>query len=213
VCFIVHSSQDHLRTGTRDLDHPISCRCKKTPMVGALGKEICSVLFLDEVLMVPSSSIAVAANCERLTCGGFSLGEPVCLRNFEFITNYFNGLSLSHKRGNEGAIFVGSTHNGASTPQWAMIEDSPEEFLATSSGEGSFSHLSPRWQSMEAHVAPTTTTIWKENALATMTFPPQTAVPGPKTNHPSERHRDHHEGQPAQFGTRHPHVELGSASK
>jgi hypothetical protein len=116
VCFIVHSSQDHLRTGTRDLDHPISYRCKKTPMVGALGKEICSVLFLDEVLMVPSSSIVVAANCERLTCSGFSLGEPVCLRNFEFITNYFNGLSLSRRRGNEGTVFVGSTHNGASTP-------------------------------------------------------------------------------------------------
>jgi hypothetical protein len=30
VCFVVlHSSQDHLGIGTRDLDHPISCRCKK----------------------------------------------------------------------------------------------------------------------------------------------------------------------------------------
>jgi hypothetical protein len=29
VCFIVCSSQDHLGTGTHDLDQPISCRCKK----------------------------------------------------------------------------------------------------------------------------------------------------------------------------------------
>jgi hypothetical protein len=30
VCFVVlHSSQDHLRIGTRDLDYPISYRCKK----------------------------------------------------------------------------------------------------------------------------------------------------------------------------------------
>jgi hypothetical protein len=26
---VLCSSKDHLRTGTYDLDHPISCRCKK----------------------------------------------------------------------------------------------------------------------------------------------------------------------------------------
>jgi hypothetical protein len=39
--------------------------------------------------------------------------EPVRLGNFEFITDYFGGLSLSPRRGNEGAIFVGLTHSGA----------------------------------------------------------------------------------------------------
>jgi hypothetical protein len=35
VCFIVlHSSQNYLKTGTRDLDHSISCWCKKTPTLG-----------------------------------------------------------------------------------------------------------------------------------------------------------------------------------
>jgi hypothetical protein len=30
VCFVVlHSSQDHLRIGMHDLDHPVSCWCKK----------------------------------------------------------------------------------------------------------------------------------------------------------------------------------------
>jgi hypothetical protein len=44
--------------------------------------------------MVPSSTITVAADGERLTCGGFSLGVTVHLGNFEFIANYFSGLSL-----------------------------------------------------------------------------------------------------------------------
>jgi hypothetical protein len=38
--------------------------------------------------------------------------EPAHLGNFEFIADYFCGLSLSPRRGNEGAIFVGLTHNG-----------------------------------------------------------------------------------------------------
>jgi hypothetical protein len=44
--------------------------------------------------MVPSSVITSAADGECLTCGGFSLGEPIHLGNFEFITAYFGGLSL-----------------------------------------------------------------------------------------------------------------------
>jgi hypothetical protein len=39
---------------------------------------------------------------------------------------------------------MGSTHSGASTPQWATIEDSAKEYLTTSSGEGGADHLSPR---------------------------------------------------------------------
>jgi hypothetical protein len=97
-----------------------------------------------DVPMVLSYAVIVAADGERLTCGGFSLGETVHLRNFEFITDYFGGLSLSPRRGDEGASFVGSTHNGASTAWWAMIEDSTEEFLTASSREGSFDLPSPR---------------------------------------------------------------------
>jgi hypothetical protein len=65
------------------------------------------VLFLDEVLMVPSSLITVAAEGECLTCGGFSLGKPVHHRNFEFITDYFRGLSLFPKRGQRRHHFRG----------------------------------------------------------------------------------------------------------
>jgi hypothetical protein len=121
--------------------------------------------------MVPPSSIAVAADGERLACGGFSLGKTVHLGNFEFIADYFGGLSVSPRRGNKGVTFVGLTHYGASTPQHATIEDSTEEFLIASSGEGSFSHPSPRRRSTWASLTPATTTTWKENALPTMIFP------------------------------------------
>jgi hypothetical protein len=48
--------------------------------------------------MVPSSVIIVATDGERLSCDGFCLGETIHLGNFEFITDYFNGLSLDMTR-------------------------------------------------------------------------------------------------------------------
>jgi hypothetical protein len=61
--------------------------------------------------MVPSSPIAITADGEHLACGGFSLGESISLGNFEFIADYFDGLSLSPRRGNEGAVLMGPTHS------------------------------------------------------------------------------------------------------
>jgi hypothetical protein len=77
--------------------------------------------------MVPSFAITVATDGERLTCGRFSLGEPVHLGNFEFVTDYFGGLSLSPRRDDSGTAFIGSTRCGASTLRWAMIEDSTKD--------------------------------------------------------------------------------------
>jgi hypothetical protein len=108
--------------------------------------------------MVPSCSIIIVADGERLTCDEFSLGEIIHLGNFEFITDYFGGLSLSPRRGDEGTTFVGSTRRGASTPRRATIEDSTEEFVMTSSGEGSFGQPSPRRRNMRASLNPATTT-------------------------------------------------------
>jgi hypothetical protein len=42
---VLYSSQDYLRTGTRDLNHPVLAGAK-TPTVGATGRGIYSVLFL-----------------------------------------------------------------------------------------------------------------------------------------------------------------------
>jgi hypothetical protein len=62
-----------------------SCRTRK----GYLQRA-----FSLDVPMVSSSAIIVAANSEQLMCSGFSLGETVCLGNFEFIADYFSSLSL-----------------------------------------------------------------------------------------------------------------------
>jgi hypothetical protein len=61
-----------------------------------------------------------------------------------------------------------------------IIEDSVEEFLTTSSGEGGFNLPSPRRHDMGALLAPITTTPWMENAPITQamtTVPPWIAVP------------------------------------
>jgi hypothetical protein len=86
--------------------------------------------------MVPFCAITVAAYSERLACGGFSLSETVHLGSFEFIADYFGGLSHSPKRGDSCATFMGLTCSGTPFSRRAMIEDSTEEFLTTSGGEG-----------------------------------------------------------------------------
>jgi hypothetical protein len=90
--------------------------------------------------MVPSCVITVVVDGERLTCSGFSLGKTIRLGRFEFIAD----LSLSPRRGDSGAAFMGSTHKGTPSSWRAMIEDSAEEFLKVSSREEGFGLPSPR---------------------------------------------------------------------
>jgi hypothetical protein len=127
---------------------------QKILTVATPGRWIFRVHVLWITQMVPSCSIIIATDGECPMCSGFSLAGPIHPKNFEFIANYFGSLSLSPRRGYEGAIFVGSTHNGASTPQWTTIEDSTEEFLTMSSGEGRFGHPSPRWHFMGGSLPP-----------------------------------------------------------
>jgi hypothetical protein len=115
--------------------------------------------------MVPSSANIITAYGERLTCYGFSLGETVRLVKYEFIADYFGGLSLSPRRGDVDAIFMGSTRRRASTPWWAMIEDSTEEFLMVSSREGTFGLPSPRRRDTGASLSPIVTTSWLKDIL------------------------------------------------
>jgi hypothetical protein len=143
-----------------------------------------------DVLMVPSSVLVISIDGERLTCGGFSLGETVRLESFEFITDYFSGLSLSSRRSDSGTTFIGSTHSGIPSPQQAMIEDSAEEFHTTSSREGGSGLPSPRRHDMGASPAPVVTTSWMENTPASQamtTVPLWTMVPWTNTGLPFER--------------------------
>jgi hypothetical protein len=68
---------------------------QNTPTVRTPGRGIYNVLFLDVILMVPSSAFIVAPGGERSPCEGFSLGKTFRFGNLEFITNLFGHLSLS----------------------------------------------------------------------------------------------------------------------
>jgi hypothetical protein len=109
-------SQDHLRTRMCNLGHPILAGAKNTDYWRAKKGDLHRAFPLD-VLIVPSFVITVVADGERLTCGGFSIGEIDRFGNFEFIADYFDSLSLSSRRGDTGSAFMGSTHSGVSTPR------------------------------------------------------------------------------------------------
>jgi hypothetical protein len=135
---------------------------------------------------------------ECLTCGGFSLGETVRLGNFEFITDYFSGLSLSPRIGDTGATFMGSTHSGTSIPWRAMIEDFAQLFLMVSCGEGSFDFPSPRRHGTGASLAPVTTMPLMEDAPAAqamMTVPLRMTVLHLEIGLSFERRHAHHRGR------------------
>jgi hypothetical protein len=95
VCFVVlRSSQDHLRTGTCDLDHPISCRCKKYQQLACQEGDL-QHGFASNVSMVPSSTFIAATGGEHLPYDVSSLSETICFASLEFISGRFIGLSLS----------------------------------------------------------------------------------------------------------------------
>jgi hypothetical protein len=96
---VFYSLQDHLRTGTHDLDHPILVGAKNTnSWHNRKGDLLCA--FSLNIPMIPSSAITDATDSECLMYGGFSLSETIHLGNFEFIADYFGSLSLSPRRGN-----------------------------------------------------------------------------------------------------------------
>jgi hypothetical protein len=141
--------------------------------------------------MVPSSSIAFTVDGERLTCSGFSLGKPIHLGNFEFIADYFGSLSLSPRRGNEGTIFVGSTHSGASTPAAGHDRGLHRGYSQHQAGKEALGTLPSDGAAQWGAHLPLTATTWKESAPTTMGFPPWTPASCPETYQPSEQRHTH----------------------
>jgi hypothetical protein len=89
-----------------------------------------------DVPMVPTSVLTVTADSERLSCGGFSLGETIRFGSLEFITDCFSGLSLSPMGDSSDAVTMGSTHSGPPSPRWTMIGDPIEGSSMASDGGG-----------------------------------------------------------------------------
>jgi hypothetical protein len=210
VCYVVHKTTSELECMI--LTTPFLAGAKNIDSWCARKGELQCAFPLD-VPMVPTSVITVAADGERLSCGGFSLGESVCFWNFEFIADYFDGLTLSPKRSNSGTAFMGSTCRGASSPRWVMIEDSAKEFLTASSRDERFGLPSPMKRDTGASLAPVTTTPWMENtpaAQATMMVPLWTATPRSETSLPSERCHTRHGKQQTKARARQPIAEPGA---
>jgi hypothetical protein len=101
--------------------------------------------------------LAISTDSERLMCGGLSLGETIRFGSLEFITNCVSGLSLSPRRNDLDATFMGSSRSGPPSPLWAMIGDSTKELHTTLSRERGSGLPSPRRHGVEALPAPATT--------------------------------------------------------
>jgi hypothetical protein len=84
MCFIVRKTSSELECAILTT---LFLVVQKTPIVGTPRRGICNVLFSLNVPMVPSSMITITTDGERLTYGGFSLGETIHIRSFEFIAD------------------------------------------------------------------------------------------------------------------------------
>jgi hypothetical protein len=113
--------------------------------------------------MVPSSALAVATGGEHLLSDGSSLGETIHFGSLEFITDHFDGLSLSPMGGSSDAIIMGSTRDGPPSSQQTMMGDFIEGSPTTSNGEGRIDLPPPKRQGMGAQPAPATTTQGAKN--------------------------------------------------
>jgi hypothetical protein len=118
----------------RDLNHLFLAGAKNTDCWRTRKGDLQRAFPLD-ILMVPSSALALAANGEPLSCDGFSLGETICFGSLEFIAECFGGLSLSPRRDGLDAAAMGSTRNGPPSSLRALIGDSTEEFHMASDGD------------------------------------------------------------------------------
>jgi hypothetical protein len=70
--------------------------------------------------MVPSLALAITADGECLSCDVFSLDETIHFRNLKFVTDRFDGLSLSPMGDSFGAAVMGLTRGGTLSPLWAL---------------------------------------------------------------------------------------------
>jgi hypothetical protein len=139
-----------------------------------------------------SSALAVAANGERLSGGGFSLGETIHFGSIEFITDFFGNLSLPPRRDISDAAVMGSIHSGPPSPLRAMIGNYTEEFHTALDGKEGGGSTSP----LQKAPAPATTISWPENTPNTQAMtiiPPQQVVPWPYTDFPFGRRHTHQE--------------------
>jgi hypothetical protein len=92
--------------------------------------------FALDVPMVPSSALVITTDAERLSCGGFSLGETIHFGSLEFIADHFGGLCLSPMGDGSEIDSMGSARGRPPSPRQAMIWDPTEGSSTASDREG-----------------------------------------------------------------------------
>jgi hypothetical protein len=132
---VLCSSQDHLRTGMRDLDHPILAGAENTDSWPARNWDLQCAFPLD-VMMVPSLKLCFLANINNPTSLGLALGRTIDFGSLEFTADCLGRLSLSPQEGDSSTIFIGMVHSR--TPSLhTTLEETFDEDSATSGTEGS----------------------------------------------------------------------------
>jgi hypothetical protein len=164
----------------------------KTLTVGMPGKGICSALFLDTVLMVPSLEFTAAAGGEHLSCDGFSHSETVLFWILKLIADHFGGLSLFPLGNGSGTTAMGPACGRPPLPQQIMVGNPTEWLTMAPSGEGRTNLPFLGRNNMKASLTSTTTTPWPESPpvdQATVTILPWYEMPRSDNNLPLERWR------------------------
>jgi hypothetical protein len=133
---VLCSSQDHLGTGTHDLDHPVLASVENTDSWHARKGDLQHAFPLD-VLMVTSLKLSSIANGNILTSVSLSLGETICFGSPKLTTDRFGRLSLSLDEWDSSAIFVGMVHSGSPLLHIALEDSSDEGGIASGMGGSS----------------------------------------------------------------------------
>jgi hypothetical protein len=138
---VLYSSQDHLGTGTHNLDHPVLAVVENTDS-WRYRKGALQCGFPLDVLMVTSSKLSFIANNNNSASVGLALSETIRFDSLEFTVDHLGRLSLSPYEGDSIAIFIGMVH-GRSPSLHTTLKDSSDEGGATSGTGGGGSYGSP----------------------------------------------------------------------
>jgi hypothetical protein len=153
---VICSSQDHLKTGTHDLDHPVLAGVENTDSWHARKGELQRAFPLD-VLMIPSPKLSFVANINNPTGASLAPGSTIHFGSLEFTVDRLSRLSLSPQEGDSSAIFIGMVHSG--TPSLhTTLEETSDEDGATSGARGSSGSPDPRRCNVVTPTDPITTT-------------------------------------------------------
>jgi hypothetical protein len=132
---VLCSSQDHLKTRTRDLDHPILVGAENTDSWCTRKRDLQHTFSLD-ILIVTSPKVSFVTNGINLTGAGLAPGETIQFSYLEFTADRLGHLSLYPKERDSAAIFIGVVHSGSPSLH-TTLEDSSDKDGAASSTVGS----------------------------------------------------------------------------